>query len=83
MIEGRAVYCRPVGFAEAVRQAGDGWQYHGMKLDEKALTAEVRASQWLADGNAARERGNMAKAEKCYAKSQFWLDRYNKLTGRA
>jgi hypothetical protein len=49
---------------------------------EKALDAEVRCSKWLADGNAARERGDKERAEKCYAKSQFWLDRYNKLTGR-
>ena len=46
------------------------------------LNAETRASQWLADGNEARERGDAAKAEKCYAKSQYWLDRYNRLTGR-
>lgn len=67
----------------SVDRAWDRFQAEIKRLDEKALTAEVRASQWLADGNAARERGNMAKAEKCYAKSQFWLDRYNKLTGRA
>lgn len=52
-------------------------------VEQKALEAEVRCSQWLADGNAAREAGNMAKADRCYAKSQFWLDRYNRLTGRA
>lgn len=51
-------------------------------MESKALDAEVRGSRWLADGNAAKEKGNMAKAEKCYVKSQFWLDRYNKLTGR-
>ena len=59
------------------------WDRFQSKINEMALDAEVRASQWLADGNAARERGNMVKAEKCYAKSQFWLDRFNKLTGRA
>lgn len=64
-------------------RAWDAFQAEIKRLDAKALDAEVRASQWLADGNAARERGNMVKAEKCYAKSQFWLDRYNKLTGRA
>jgi len=53
------------------------------RLEAKALEAEWRASSWLADGNAAKERGNMDLAEKCYAKSQFWLDRYNKLTGRS
>ncbi len=48
-----------------------------------ALDAETRSSQWLADGNAAREAGRYEKAQKCYDKSQFWLDRFNKLTGRA
>lgn len=27
--------------------------------------------------------GDKEKAKKCYAKSQYWLNRYNKLTGRA
>lgn len=48
-----------------------------------ALNAETRAGQWLADGNEARDAGDNQKAERCYAKSQYWLDRYNKLTGRA
>lgn len=47
-----------------------------------AINAETRAGQWLADGNAAREAGKPEKAERCYAKSQYWLDRYNKLTRR-
>lgn len=55
---------------------------HPATIEEKALDAEVRSSRWLADGNEANERGNRDKAEKCYAKSQYWLDRYNKLTGR-
>ena len=50
---------------------------------EKALDAEERGNRWLAEGNAAREAGNKKEAERCYAKGQFWLDRYNKLTGRA
>ena len=45
------------------------------------IVAEQRASKWLADGNEADERGDKAKAERCYSKSQFWLDRYNKLAG--
>lgn len=49
----------------------------------KALDAEQRCSTWLADGNEHSERGDKAKAEKCYDKAQYWLDRYNKLTGRA
>jgi len=51
-------------------------------LKERTLDADVRCSQWLADGNEARESGDTAKAEKCYAKSQFWLDRYNLLAGK-
>lgn len=49
------------------------------KLKERLIDAEVRCSQWLADGNAAHESGKMKRAESCYAKSQFWLDRYNDL----
>ena len=45
----------------------------------KAIDAEVRSSHWLAEGNSASERGAKAKAERCYEKSQFWLDRANKL----
>lgn len=49
----------------------------------KVLEAEERMNRWLADGNEAEERGDMVKAEKCFSKSQFWLDRYNRLTGNA
>ena len=49
---------------------------------DAAVNAEVKFSQWLADANAAKEAGDIEKAEKCYAKSQYWLDRYNKLAGR-
>lgn len=52
-------------------------------LTEKILEAETRGSRWLADGNAANEQGNHAKAERCYNKAQYWLDRYNRLTGRS
>ena len=48
---------------------------------ERALDAEVRSSQWLADGNEANEAGQHEKAERCYAKSQYWLDRANHLRG--
>ena len=47
----------------------------------KAIEAEQRASKWLADGNEAEERGNAAKAEKCFEKAQYWLDRLNRLEG--
>lgn len=52
-------------------------------LEQRKLDAETRATQGLADGNEAREGGKLAKAEKCYAKSQFWLDRANLLSNRA
>ena len=52
-------------------------------VKERRLDAEVRASQWLADGNEASERGDKVKAEACYEKSQFWLDRANLLAGNA
>ncbi len=51
-------------------------------LEERALDAEVRASQWRADGNAASEAGQQKKAEECFAKAQYWLDRANLLSGR-
>ena len=48
---------------------------------ERAIEAEVRASQYLADANEALEAGRKEKAEKLFAKSQFWLDRMNLLSG--
>lgn len=52
-------------------------------LHERILDAEVRCSRWLADGNEALEAGLTEKAEECYSKSQFWLDRYNLLTNQS
>ena len=52
-----------------------------MTTNPKIIEAEQRASKWLADGNEAEERGNAVKAEKCFAKAQFWLDRLNLLQG--
>lgn len=51
-------------------------------LGERILDAEVRASKWLADANEARESGNEKRAAACDAKSQYWLDRFNVLSGR-
>lgn len=45
-------------------------------LQSKLLDAETRCSQWLADGNVAL---TPARAQHCYDKSQFWLDRANRL----
>jgi hypothetical protein len=52
-------------------------------LQEKIIEAEERGGRYLADANEAAERGNHEKAEKLYAKGQFWLDRMNVLLGNA
>jgi hypothetical protein len=54
-----------------------------VSLSEQILDAEVRGSQWLADGNLASEKGDQRKAEECYRKSQFWLDRRNALEAKS
>lgn len=48
---------------------------------DKIIRAEELGSRHLADANEAAERGNRQKAEKLYEKSQYWLDRANKLRG--
>lgn len=60
----------------------------------KILDAETRGNRWLADANELTDRARApgltdaqrAKlrrlADRAYASGQFWLDRYNKLTGR-
>ena len=52
-------------------------------LNEKIIDAESKCSKWLADGNEYDERGNAKMAERCWEKSQYWRDRYNKLSGNA
>lgn len=52
-------------------------------LQERILDADARASRWLADGNEAIESGDAQRASVCYAKSQYWRDRYNLLAGNA
>lgn len=52
-------------------------------LNEKIVRASDLASRYLADANEAEEAGKREKAAKLYAKSQYWLDRYNKLIGNA
>jgi len=53
------------------------------ELSEKIADADVRGGRYLADANDAAERGQFEKAERLYAKGQFWLDRSNKLRGNA
>ena len=45
-------------------------------IKERMINAEVMSGKWLADGNVAKTK---EKADKCYAKAQFWLDKANKL----
>lgn len=51
--------------------------------DEKTLRADHFAQRYLGDFNERVERLGYedATAQRLYAKCQFWLDRYNKLTG--
>ena len=48
-------------------------------IAERIADADARGSSYLAAANEARDKGNVAKAEKLEAKCQFWLDRSNKL----
>jgi hypothetical protein len=50
-------------------------------LNQKIAEADHFASLYLGNANEAAEKGCSKKAEKLYAKCQFWLDRLNKLTG--
>jgi hypothetical protein len=50
-------------------------------LAERIAEADMRGSHWLAEANEAAERGDREQAEVLYTKSQFWLDRSNKLRG--
>jgi uncharacterized protein HemY len=50
-------------------------------IEERLRDADERASMYLADANAAQEWGEEDKANRLFEKSQFWLDRYNKLAG--
>lgn len=52
-------------------------------LEERIIDAETRGNNYLADANAAEERGDKVTAAKLYDKGQFWLDRYNKLAGNS
>lgn len=50
-------------------------------LSERIAQADERGNRWLAEGNEAYESGKSAKAEKLYAKGQYWLDVSNRLRG--
>jgi len=48
---------------------------------QKIEEAEHFGSKWLGDANEEAEHGHAEKAEILYKKSQYWLDRYNRLVG--
>ena len=48
---------------------------------DKIADADQRGNEWLAKARAAEERGNQKRAEECYRKGNYWLDRSNKLRG--
>jgi len=50
-------------------------------LSERILQADILAGRYLGNANEASERGDHAKADALYLKSQYWLDRYNLLAG--
>lgn len=47
----------------------------------QAQEAEEKAAYWLHLGNLASERGETAKAERHYERSQKWHDKMNQLLG--
>lgn len=51
-------------------------------LSERILEADMRGGMYLGNANEAEERGDHTKAAKLFDKAQFWLDRYNLLTGQ-
>lgn len=50
-------------------------------LREKIADADQRGNEWLSKARDAEERGNQARADECYRKGNYWLDRSNKLRG--
>lgn len=50
---------------------------------EKIIDADEHGGRWLAKANDLADRGETEKAERCYEKAQYWLDRSNKLLGNA
>jgi hypothetical protein len=50
-------------------------------VQEKGADADYRGNEWLRKAREAEEKGNQSRADECYRKGQFWLDRSNKLRG--
>ena len=62
--------------------AAQAIHYHLMHK-KRLAQAEERCGRYLADANAAEERGAKKTADRLYAKSGYWRDRMNKLSGDA
>lgn len=52
-------------------------------IKENISKAEELMNRYLADANEAGEKGDKRKEAKLLAKCQYWLNRYNKLTGNS
>lgn len=52
-------------------------------FNERINDADERGNNWLAKGNEYSESGNKKKAEECYAKGQFWMDKSTRLQEQA
>lgn len=51
-------------------------------LSEKIADADQRGNEWLAKARQAKERGNEKRAEECYRKGNYWLDRFLRTLGK-
>lgn len=49
--------------------------------DERIADADMRGNEWLLQARRAEEKGNLTKADECFRKGNYWLDRSNKLRG--
>lgn len=76
--EGRSLYPE-VAEAAARRALAEALE----AAHNEAVDALARSSSYLGRANAAREAGDRRKAEELDRKAQWWLDRYNALTGDA
>ena len=50
---------------------------------DKANEYTEKAARWLHEANLAAEAGKKEKAERLYAKSQYWHDKMHKALGNA
>ena len=50
-------------------------------VTDRIADADQRGNDWLARARDAADRGDQKRAEECYRKGNYWLDRSNKLRG--